>query len=69
MQNTSKTVLIADEDQRLVEQLATGMAEIGLNVCTALDARTAIECVLEQVPDLICVDQQWMRRYLTCVQP
>ncbi len=53
---TSKRVLIADDDRALVEILTRRCEQIGLRVTQAFDARSALLSVLEDPPDLVCLD-------------
>lgn len=56
MKKHKKTVLIADRDPNFVDHLIIECREIGLNVVSALDARTALSSMLTSLPDLICVE-------------
>lgn len=53
---TPKTVLLADDDRELVEALAARCLELGVKVEVAYDARTALRCICESRPDVICLD-------------
>ncbi|MBN1590033.1 MAG: response regulator [Pirellulales bacterium] len=53
---TPKTVLIADDDQNLVDVLALRCRQLGLNVVVAYDARAAFARICEAHPDVICLD-------------
>ena len=56
MKKHKKTVLIADQDANFVDQLTAECQEIGMNVVSALDARTALSNMLQSLPDLICIE-------------
>ena len=56
MSNNLKTILIADDNTDLVNALSIRCREMGLNVLSAYDGRGAIEQVLNQSVDLICLD-------------
>ena len=55
-ETTSKRVLIADDDRALVEVLTRRCEQLGLSVTQAFDARSALLLVLEDPPDLVCLD-------------
>ncbi len=52
------TVLIVDDDQKLLKMLQRTLVYEGFNVLTALDGEQAIKTVYAQHPDLIVLD--WM---------
>ena len=52
------TVLIVDDDQRLLKMLQRTLAYEGLDVLTARDGRKALDQVRDHQPDLIVLD--WM---------
>ncbi len=51
-----KVVLIADDDRSLVSAMAVRCRLLGMRVIQAFDAREALLAVLENRPDLICLD-------------
>jgi CheY-like chemotaxis protein len=53
---TSKTIFIADDDADLLHTLTLRCRSLGLNVRTASDARTALNSICEQRPDVACLD-------------
>jgi len=52
------SVLIADDDQRLLKMLRRTLTYEGLDVITAADGKTALELTCAQHPDVIVLD--WM---------
>lgn len=52
----TKRILIADDDQDLVQYLAMRSREVGLEVDTAYDSPTAVARINEQEYDLVCLD-------------
>ena len=53
---TQKTILIADDDEDLVQALSVRCELMGLNVITADDATEALNVCDLQDPDLVCLD-------------
>jgi CheY-like chemotaxis protein len=51
-----KTILIADDDLSLVRALAARCKRMGLGVRTASDALSALICIKETTPDVVCLD-------------
>jgi DNA-binding response OmpR family regulator len=52
----SKTILVADDEERLVSLLRAYLQQEGFNVVTALDGRAALFAARESRPDLIILD-------------
>ncbi len=52
----TKTILIADDDQDLVQALTIRCKQMGLNVVTASDATDALYAIDIREPDLVCLD-------------
>jgi DNA-binding response OmpR family regulator len=52
------SVLIADDDQRLLKMLCRTLTYEGLDVITAADGKRALELAYAQHPDVIVLD--WM---------
>jgi DNA-binding response OmpR family regulator len=51
-----KSILIADDDHNLVDALAVRCRTLGLAVRTAHDARTALNIIFDDRPDVACLD-------------
>jgi DNA-binding response OmpR family regulator len=49
-------ILIADDDRNLVDALAVRCRQLGLVVRTAHDARTALNIIFDDRPDVACLD-------------
>ncbi len=56
MRNDTKTVLLVDDDEDLVESLKLRCRSIGVNVETAHNAFTALNLIDGCKPDLVCLD-------------
>jgi len=54
--NSSKTVLIVDDEESLVNILAQKFADEGITAYKANDGRQALDIALEKHPDLILLD-------------
>ena len=54
----AQTVLIADDDQALVQALAIRCRQLGLNVETVPDGMQAYEAITARPPDLLILDVQ-----------
>lgn len=52
----TKTILIVDEDQQLVQQLSECCKEMGLHVKRAHNAYDAMAIMDAQLPDIVCLD-------------
>lgn len=52
----TKTILIVDEDQQLVQQLSECCREMGMHVQCAHNAYDAMAIMDERLPDLVCLD-------------
>src|SRR5262245_33320053 len=52
------TILVVDDDRRLIEMLRRTLAYEGYQVATALDGREALDKTRRQKPDLVVLD--WM---------
>jgi two-component system alkaline phosphatase synthesis response regulator PhoP len=50
------SVLVVDDDQKIVDLLSLYLKKEGYSVLTATDGRTALECARRQHPDLIVLD-------------
>lgn len=53
---TTPRILIADDDDELVEMLARRCRSLGIDVSTAYSGLEALNLVEEQRPDVVCVD-------------
>ena len=51
-----KTILIVDDEQKIVDLLVHNLTREGYNTIEANDGQTAVEMALEQRPDLILLD-------------
>ena len=51
-----KTVLVVDDDPEIRKLLAASLGRHGFKVVQAADGRTAIKCLNEQRPTLLCID-------------
>lgn len=51
-----KCVLIADDDRQLVQALSSRCKRIGLDVIEAFTGLEAMRAVIEEHPDLMCID-------------
>ena len=51
-----KSILIADDDRNLVDALAVRCRTLGLTVRIAHDARTALNIIFDDRPDVACLD-------------
>ncbi len=52
----TRKVVIADDDRDLVRALELRCLHLGLEVCTAHDAMTALNLIHQHHPDLVCLD-------------
>ena len=55
---TSKKIFIIDDDPVVVRYLAALFQNNGYETCSAADTKEALDKVLVEMPDLICLDLQ-----------
>lgn len=51
-----KTVLLADDNESIVELIKLVLAQAGYNLIIASDGKQAVQMCLEQTPDLVFMD-------------
>ncbi len=60
------TVLIADDDERLLKMLQRTLSYEGLDVLTAIDGRQALQLLRQQQPDVVILD--WLMPHMSGIQ-
>lgn len=53
---SGQSVLVVHDEPRFTEALAKAFADMGLQVEVAVDAGSAVQSLIDRVPDLVCIN-------------